>query len=146
MADEKQELDPGQDQRELEEQGANTADADSLQAEVDELRRYKDETEARKTGRRRWRRLAVALLIVLGCVITAGASVTVWLKSVALNTDTFVATVGPLSRNPAVALAISDFAVDALFQEINAEQEVADALPEEAGFLAAPLVGAIEKL
>jgi hypothetical protein len=144
MADEKQELDPGQDQQELEEQGANTADADGLQAEVDELRRYKYETEARKTGRRSWRRLAVALLIVLGCVITAGASVTVWLKSVALNTDTFVATVGPLSRNPAVALAISDFAVDALFQEINAEQEVADALPEEAGFLAAPLVGAIE--
>ncbi len=144
MDDEKQELDPGQDQQEFEEQGANTADADGLQAEVDELRRYKEETEARKTGRRRWRRLAVALLIVLGCVITAGASVTVWLKSVALNTDTFVATVGPLSRNQAVALAIGDFAVDALFEEINAEQVVADALPEEAGFLAAPMVGAIE--
>jgi len=144
MDDEKQELDPGQDQQEFEEQGANTADADRLQAEVDELRRYKEETEARKTGRRRWRRLAVALLIVLGCVITAGASVTVWLKSVALNTDTFVATVGPLSRNQAVALAIGDFAVDALFEEISAEQVVADALPEEAGFLAAPLVGAIE--
>ena len=144
MDDEKQELDPGQDQQEFEEQGANTADADRLQAEVDELRRYKEETEARKTGRRRWRRLAVALLIVLGCVITAGASVTVWLKSVALNTDTFVATVGPLSSNQAVALAIGDFAVDALFGEINAEQVVADALPEEAGFLAAPLVGAIE--
>ncbi len=144
MDDEKQELDPGQDQQEFEEQGANTADPEGLQAEVDELRRYKEETEARKTGRRRWRRLAVALLIVLGCVITAGASVTVWLKSVALNTDTFVATVGPLSRNQAVALAIGDFAVDALFEEINAEQVVADALPEEAGFLAAPLVGAIE--
>jgi hypothetical protein len=144
MGDEKQELDPGQDQQEFEEQGANTADADGLQAEVDELRRYKEETEARKTGRRRWRRLAVALLIVLGCVITAGASVTVWLKSVALNTDTFVATVGPLSRNQDVALAIGNFAVDALFEEINAEQVVADALPEEAGFLAAPLVGAIE--
>jgi len=144
MDDEKQELHPGQDQQEFEEQGANMADADRLQAEVDELRRYKEETEARKTGRRRWRRLAVALLIVLGCVITAGASVTVWLKSVALNTDTFVATVGPLSSNQAVALAIGDFAVDALFEEINAEQEVADALPEEAGFLAAPLVGAIE--
>ncbi len=144
MDDEKQELDPGQDQQEFEEQGANSADADRLQAEVDELRRYKEETEARKTGRRRWRRLAVALLIVLGCVITAGASVTVWLKSVALNTDTFVATVGPLSRNQAVALAIGNFAVDALFEEINAEQVVADALPEEAGFLAAPLVGAIE--
>jgi len=144
MDDEKQELDPGQDQQEFEEQGANTADADGLQAEVDELRRYKEETEARKTGRRRWRRLAVALLIVLGCVITAGASVTVWLKSVALNTDTFVATVGPLSSNQAVALAIGNFAVDALFEEINAEQVVADALPEEAGFLAAPLVGAIE--
>lgn len=144
MDDEKQELDPGQDQQEFEEQGANTADADRLQAEVDELRRYKEETEARKTGRRRWRRLAVALLIVLGCVITAGASVTVWLKSVALDTDTFVATVGPLSRNQAVALAIGNFAVDALFGEINAEQVVADALPEEAGFLAAPLVGAIE--
>ena len=144
MDDEKQELDPGQDQQEFEEQGANSADADKLQAEVDELRRYKEETEARKTGRRRWRRLAVALLIVLGCVITAGASVTVWLKSVALNTDTFVATVGPLSSNQAVALAIGDFAVDALFEEINAEQVVADALPEEAGFLAAPMVGAIE--
>lgn len=144
MDDEKQELDPGQDQQEFEKQGANTADADRLQAEVDELRRYKEETEARKTGRRRWRRLAVALLIVLGCVITAGASVTVWLKSVALNTDTFVATVGPLSRNQAVALAIGNFTVDALFEEINAEQVVADALPEEAGFLAAPLVGAIE--
>lgn len=144
MDDEKQELDPGQDQQEFEEQGANTADADRLQAEVDELRRYKEETEARKTGRRRWRRLAVALLIVLGSVIMAGASVTVWLKSVALNTDTFVATVGPLSTNQAVALAIGNFTVDALFEEINAEQVVADALPEEAGFLAAPLVGAIE--
>lgn len=144
MDDEKQELDPSQDQQEFEEQGANTADPDRLQAEVDELRRYKEETEARKTGRRRWRRLAVTLLIVLGCVITAGASVTVWLKSVALNTDTFVATVGPLSSNQAVALAIGNFAVDALFGEINAEQVVGDALPEEAGFLAAPLVGAIE--
>ena len=53
MDDEKQELDPGQDQQEFEEQGANMADADRLQAEVDELRRYKEETEASKTGSRR---------------------------------------------------------------------------------------------
>lgn len=144
MMDEPREKNSGEGEQELEEQGAGTVDNDNRQDELDELRRYKAEAEAKKTGRRRWRRLAVALLIVLGCVITAGASVTVWLKSVALNTDTFVATVGPLSRNPAVALAIGDFAVDALFQGINAEQEIADALPEEAGFLAAPLVGAME--
>ena len=128
----------------VEEQGAGTVDNENLQDELDELRSYKAEAESKKTGRRRWRRLVVALLIVLGCVVAAGANVTVWLKSVALDTDTWVSTVGPLSRNPAVALAISDFAVDALFQEIDAEQTVAEALPEEAAFLTAPLVGAME--
>lgn len=126
------------------EQGAGTADHENPQDELDELRRYKAAAEAKKTGRRRWRRLAVALLIVLGCVVAAGANVTVWLKSVALDTDIWVSTVGPLSSNPAVALAISDFAVDALFQEIDVEQTVAEALPEESAFLTAPLVGAME--
>jgi hypothetical protein len=144
MSEDNVDRDPGHDPdpEVLEEQPAATVDVASLQAEVEELRSYKAETEEkRRTG---WRRVVVILLIVLGCVIGAAANVAVWLKDTALNTNAWVAAVGPLSRDPAIALAIGDYAVGELFAEVDAQQMVSEALPPEASFLAAPLVGAMQ--
>jgi len=136
--------DPGQDLEKAEEpSAAATTDVEAMQAELEELRSYKASVEqSRRYG---WRRLVVVVLIVLGCVIAAGANVTVWLKNVALNTNAWVAAVGPLSRDPAIALAISDYVVAELFAEVDAEQAVSEALPPEASFLAPPLVGAMQR-
>lgn len=132
------------DRVEGQEEDASAAEVEALQAEVEELRSYKATVEAKRAGSHRWRRWLVALLIVLACVIAAGANVAVWLKGVALNTNAWVAAVGPLSRDPAVGLAISDFVVKELFASVDAEQLVSEALPPEATFLTAPIVGAVQ--
>jgi hypothetical protein len=143
MSNENVGRDSGQDPQTIEEQlTAASVKIETLRAEVEELQRYKAKAESRI--RFPWRRVVVAVLIVLGCVIGAGANVTVWLKSVALNTNAWVATVGPLSRDPAVALAISDYAVGQLFASVDAEQRVRQALPPNAAFLAPPLVSATQ--
>src|SRR3954463_3365272 len=52
--------------------------------------------------RGRWWTVLAALLIVLGCLMAPLAVVTGWAKSTLTDTDTFVATYGPLARNPEV--------------------------------------------
>jgi hypothetical protein len=133
-----------QDRVERQGEDATPAEVRALQAEVEELRSYKATVEAKRAGSHRWRRWLVALLIVLTCVIAAGANVAVWLKGVALNTNAWVAAVGPLSRDPAVGLVVADFVVDELFASVDADQLVSEALPPEATFLTAPIVGAVE--
>ncbi len=143
MSNEKVKQDPDQEPEKVDEQLAPTADEiEALRAEVEDLRSYKAKVEERR--RSGWRRLVVALLIVVGCVIAAGANAMVWLKNVALNTNAWVAAVGPLSRDPAIALAISDYVVGELFAAVDAEQVVSEALPPNASFLALPLVGAMQ--
>jgi hypothetical protein len=132
------------DRVEGQEEDGSSAEAEALKAEVEELRSYKATVEAKQAASHRWRRWLVALLIVLACVIAAGANVAVWLKGVALNTNAWVAAVGPLSRDPAVGLAIADFVVQELFASVDAGQMVSEALPPEATFLTAPIVGAVK--
>ena len=55
----------------------------------------------------RWRRVLVALLVVLGCVLAPLSVLSVWMKSTVLDTDTYVSTVAPLANNSDVQNAIA---------------------------------------
>ena len=117
MSNDDVQRDPHEDPEKMQEELTSaTAEVEALRTEVEELRSYKAaaEAEGARPQRHRWRRVVIVLLIVLGCVAGAGANVTVWLKNVALNTNAWVAAVGPLSRDPAVALAVSDYVVKEL--------------------------------
>ncbi|MSU76038.1 hypothetical protein EXS54_01005 [Patescibacteria group bacterium] len=67
-----------------------------------------------------------------------------WAQPLIFNTDTWVETVGPLPQNEAVATAVADDAVTALFQSQDVEGKIKGALPAQAGFLAAPLSSQIK--
>ena len=59
-----------------------------------------------------------------------------WAHRTLLNTGTFVGTVGPVFKDPAVASAVAARATDELFTELNLQARLRDALPPKASFAA----------
>ena len=119
--------------------------------EVERLRAERDALQTQLTTmqkrRRRGgvlRRVAVVALVVLACLSLTAATVAVWANRTLLNTDGWVETVGPLGDDPAVTAALQPRITEAVFTAIPAEDLIADALPENRSFLAAPLSSAIK--
>jgi hypothetical protein len=133
-------------------QQAELQDADEtarLRAEVSALQAKLDTRRRRASTLVRLRGLAAAVLIAVTAFALLGSVVGVWAARTALNTDRWVATVAPLPRNPQVAAAVADYATNQVFQAINVEQRLQAVLPQQAAFLAGPVVGqlrdAVEK-
>jgi hypothetical protein len=87
----------------------------------------------------RWRRVLVAFLVVLGCVLAPISVIAVWTHNTLLNTDRYVDTVGPLAADPAIQRALANRVTQVLADNVDIEKEVEDALPAKASF-AAPFV------
>ncbi|HUJ66391.1 MAG TPA: hypothetical protein VLX59_12685 [Acidimicrobiales bacterium] len=85
------------------------------------------------------RRGLVGVLVVLFSILLPVTYVVTWAHRVALNTDTFVATVGPAGSDPAVTAAAGAAITDQIFASLNPQQIVANALPPKASFLAGPI-------
>jgi hypothetical protein len=92
------------------------------------------------TGRHTGRKWAVGILIVLGAILLILANVAFWAYFTLLNTNGWVAAVGPLSRDPDVAGLVSQYAVGQLFEQVDVQGIAAQALPPELQILAGPLV------
>ncbi|HSJ43154.1 MAG TPA: hypothetical protein VK923_00540 [Euzebyales bacterium] len=113
------------------------AERDALQTQVDALGRRR-----RRTGA--LRRAAVIVLVVLACLSLTAATVAVWANRTLLTTDGWVETVGPLGADPTVTAALQPRITEAVFTAIPAQDLIADTLPEDRAFLAAPLSSAVE--
>lgn len=113
------------------------AERDALESQVDALARRR-----RRTGA--LRRAAVIVLVVLACLSLTAATVAVWANRTLLTTDGWVETVGPLGAEPAVTAALQPRITEAVFTAIPAQELIADALPEDRAFLAAPLSSAVD--
>jgi len=97
---------------------------------------------SRHTGRK-W---AVGILIFLGVLLLILANVAFWAYFTLLNTPGWVAAVGPLSKDEAVAGLVSQYAVGQLFDEVDVQGLAAEALPPELQILAGPLAMGLEQL
>ena len=86
-----------------------------------------DEPSSRRSRGRGWTVLA-AVLIVLGCLMAPLAVVSGWAKSTLTDTDTFVATYAPLANNPEVQAFVVDQAAEAIDQNVNIDQYIADVI------------------
>jgi hypothetical protein len=148
MTNDELELGAGQDQPDDQEHLAVSRDEmEALQAEVAELRQQTAEMEAIKAAKGHgWRRFAVILLIVAGCLVAAVANVTLWVRAIVLDTDAWVSAVGPLSQDEVIVDAVSAYAVGEVFNEFDAQALAQEALPEELTYLSGPLVSALEEL
>jgi hypothetical protein len=92
---------------------------------------------------RRIRRVSVGILVVLTCLGLLLSTVTLWVNNQFLNTDNWVALVGPLGQNPQVVNAISAYAANEVVSVLDVQQRAQEALPPRAQFLAAPLASVI---
>jgi len=120
------------------------AEIERLQAEVAELRQQVAATEDAKASERHGgRRFLVGLLIVLGCLVIAGANVALWARSTVLSTNGWVAAVGPLSRNEVIVNTLSAYVVSEVFTEIDVQGVAQELLPPDLGFLSVPLTRAL---
>jgi hypothetical protein len=92
------------------------------------------------------RRSAVALLIVLGCVLAPFAATAIWMRNQVTDTDRYVRTISPLASNPDIQKAVAADVTAALFERVDVAAETEQALPERARFVAIPLANAVQRL
>ncbi|GAA4547167.1 hypothetical protein GCM10023175_30920 [Pseudonocardia xishanensis] len=116
-------------------QDASPEVSDALDAgERAELERLRQENSALRAGpprrraRIRWRSVVAAVLIVLGVVLTPVSLVSVWTRQQLSNTDSFVATVGPVIDDPAVQAAVTDRVTTTVFSYVDVQQLADEAL------------------
>ncbi len=101
-------------------------------------------TEVKPYGR--GRRTAVALLLIVACVLAPLSVIAVWTKNTLIDTDEYVSTVAPLAKNPAIIDAAANEITNALVSEQNVSARVKKALPPRADFIAPAVATALETL
>jgi hypothetical protein len=82
------------------------------------------------------------VLVALSCLLVLLSTTVVWSHRTLLDTGTFVGTVGPVFKNPAVDSAVAARATDKLFAELNLQARLRAALPPKASFAAVPITNA----
>ena len=92
------------------------------------------------------RKWGVGILIVLGVFLFTLANIAFWAYFTILNTNGWVAAVGPLSKDPKIAEMISEYAVGELFEQLDVQDATEEALPEELQLFAGPLVVGLEQV
>ena len=98
---------------------------------------------------RLWRRACVAVLLVLGFLLTPVAVLVTYAKTQILDTNRYVATVKPLATNPAVQNYIADTVSTALLAQVDVKGYVDDALsalPPRAQGLSTPIANAVQNV
>ncbi|MFJ9037221.1 hypothetical protein ACIRF8_11610 [Streptomyces sp. NPDC102406] len=118
-------------------------EVERLRAEVAALR-----ADAAARTRRRGhgytvRRTIAAVLIALVGFCAVASVIGVWGARTTLNTDRWVATVGPLPQDHDVNAAVTKYLTDEIYGKLDVETRLSEALPPKASFLAAPVNGAV---
>jgi hypothetical protein len=119
---------------------------DDLAAENARLRRELERAQAAHAAQaspRRVRRTAVGVLVVLTCLGMLLSGLTDWAHQELLDTNNWVALVGPLAHDPKVVSAVSVYTADQVVTLLQVQQRVEQALPEQAHFLAVPVTNVI---
>jgi len=116
---------------------------ESLQAENEAL---KGELSKAKAEKHTGRRIAVALLIILGCIALTLANFSNWARDTLIDTDSFVAAIGPMSQNPVIVDAFSDAIVEGVSEELGITPLERPSVLVRLGILDQPLVEKVQEL
>jgi hypothetical protein len=120
--------------------GAEPAEEElRLRAERDEAVRQLDREGRRVRRRSRTRRVFVGALVVVFAILLPVTLTAAWAHRTVLDTNTYIDTVSPIARDPAVTAALSREITNQLFVALDPQKQVADALPPQAAFLAGPV-------
>jgi hypothetical protein len=93
---------------------------------------------------REWRLVASTALILVGCLVLAAALGARWVDTVLLDTDTFVAALGPLARDEGVQSATASRVSAAIIERADLAARAGEILPQNLLPLAEQLIGSFE--
>jgi hypothetical protein len=118
----------------------------------EEVRRLRDERDRLKTeveqkrgrSRPRLRAVAAAVLVVLVVLLTVVTVPAAWGRRTVLDTDNYIAVIGPLAEDPAIQAVLADRITTQVMSLIDVQSVVGEALPDRAAFLAGPLTDAVQ--
>src|SRR3954447_5486262 len=91
----------------------------------------------------RTRRLIAAGLIVIASLVAFLALAAIWVNRQALNTDNWTRTSSELLEQPVIRDRVAARLTDELYQSVDVQQVLSDALPPRAQVLAAPAANAL---
>jgi hypothetical protein len=94
----------------------------------------------------RLRLTGVVVLVVLGSLLSAACVVAVWARNQVLDTDRYVATVGPLADDPVIRDDVSARVAAAIEDRLDTEALVRRYLPKRSAPLVAPIAAALDQL
>ncbi len=90
--------------------------------------------------------IVAGLLIAVSCLSLSAYVVVHWAERQVLNTDNWVALVGPLPKQPVVYTALGNYVGNQVFQSVPLEQKIGAALPSRVDFLAGPLTNQLHDI
>ena len=90
------------------------------------------------------RRIITWVLIVLFSILTPLTIASAWAVKTVTNTQRYVDTLQPLAKDPVVTNFVADRATTALFEQLNVQGRIADALPVGGSIIAAPLTAQLK--
>lgn len=106
----------------------------------------KNDQQRVKPSKQTGRKWVVGLLITLGLIFMVVANLAFWAYFTLINTNGWVAAVGPMSKDPVIANLISQYVVAQVFDEAGVDQQIEEALPEQLQFFSGPLVVGLEQV
>lgn len=129
-----------------EQQAAGTdemTELEQLRIQTAELRGQLATRTRRRSLRLGLRRFTAAFLVAVAGCLAVQSVVGVWAARTTLDTERWVATVGPLPEHPEFNTAVATYLSNEVFEAVDVEQRLAQALPPEAAVLAGPVTAAV---
>jgi len=93
----------------------------------------------------RWRIITAWVLIVVATIVALGASLDVWVKRQALDTNNWVATSSTMLENDQIRQALAAYLVNQLTANVDLQQQLEQRLPAQLDPVAAPFAAALRQ-
>ncbi len=122
--------------------GPTDPEVERLRAELAELQGRLDRKSA--DSRSRTRSIVASVLAVLAVLAITATLLSIWTFRTLNNTDLFVARVGSVIDDPAVAQAIGDRAAERLVEGIQLQERIKSVLPDQVAVMAGPITTAAQ--
>ncbi|MGH2937870.1 MAG: SHOCT domain-containing protein [Solirubrobacterales bacterium] len=93
-----------------------------------------------------WRRRTVKALLALGALLAFLSVFAIWVERQALDTGEWVNTSGRLIRDATIRSALSEYLVEQIYENVDVERKVEEALPGDTKELAGPASSAVRQV
>jgi hypothetical protein len=129
---------------------SNSPSTAELKRQIAELKKQVASLQKRsvvktaKTPGVRWKSILAWACVSIATALLVVGNVFFWAGNTVVNTDKYVATVGPLIEKPEIRSGIAQYTTDKLFEAVDVSQYVQTALPPRADFLAPQLTGQLK--